>query len=62
MLQLVTEGYHTMNAWGGAGAQTIANYDNQDGDKGNYWQFIKVTTVPVSISAANYATVAYPLQ
>lgn len=60
MLQLVTEGYHTMNAWGGAGAQTIANYDNQDGDKGNYWQFIKVTTVPVSISAANYATVAYP--
>lgn len=60
MLQLVTEGYHTMNAWGGAGAQTIANYDNQDGDKGNYWQFIKVTTVPVRISAANYATVAYP--
>lgn len=60
MLQLVTEGYHTMNAWRGADAQTIANYDNQDGDKGNYWQFIKVTTVPVSISAANYATVAYP--
>lgn len=60
MLQLVTEGYHTMNAWDGAGAQTIANYDNQDGDKGNYWQFIKVTTVPVRISAANYATVAYP--
>lgn len=60
MLQLVTEGYHTMNAWAGASGQTIANYDNQDGDNGNYWQFIKVTTVPVSISAANYATVAYP--
>lgn len=59
MLQLVTEG-HTMNAWGGAGAETIANYDGHDDDKGNYWQFIKVTTVPVSISAANYATVAYP--
>lgn len=59
MLQLVTEG-HTMNAWGGATAETIANYDGYDGDKGNYWQFIKVTTVPVNISAANYATVAYP--
>lgn len=59
MLQLVTEG-HTMNAWGGAGAETIANYDGHDGDQGNYWQFIKVTTVPVNISAANYATVAYP--
>lgn len=59
MLQLVTEG-HTMNAWGGAGAETIANYDGHDGDQGNYWQFIKVTTVPVRISAANYATVAYP--
>ena len=60
MLQLVTEGYHTMNAWAGASGQTIANYDGHDGDNGNYWQFIKVTTVPVSISAANYATVAYP--
>lgn len=59
MLQLVNEG-HTMNANAGASAQTIANYDNHDDDKGNYWQFIKVTTVPVSISAANYATVAYP--
>lgn len=59
MLQLVTEG-HTMNAWAGASGQTIANYDGHDGDNGNYWQFIKVTTVPVSISAANYATVAYP--
>lgn len=59
MLQLVNEG-HTMNAHAGAGGQNIANYDNHDDDKGNYWQFIKVTTVPVSISAANYATVAYP--
>lgn len=59
MLQLVTEG-HTMNAWAGASGETIANYDNHDGDNGNYWQFIKVTTVPVNISAANYATVAYP--
>lgn len=59
MLQLVNEG-HTMNANAGASGQTIANYDNHDDDKGNYWQFIKVTTVPVSISAANYATVAYP--
>ena len=59
MLQLVNEG-HTMNAFAGAGGNTIANYDNHDGDNGNYWQFIKVTTVPVSISAANYATVAYP--
>ncbi len=59
MLQLVNEG-HTMNAFAGAGGNTIANYDGHDEDKGNYWQFIKVTTVPVSISAANYATVAYP--
>lgn len=59
MLQLVNEG-HTMNAFQGSHNNTITNYDNQDGDNGNYWQFIKVTTVPVSISAANYATVAYP--
>lgn len=59
MLQLVTEG-HTMNAFQGSHNNTITNYDNHDGDNGNYWQFIKVTTVPVSISAANYATVAYP--
>lgn len=59
MLQLVNEG-HTMNAFQGSHNNTITNYDNYDGDNGNYWQFIKVTTVPVSISAANYATVAYP--
>lgn len=59
MLQLVNEG-HTMNAFQGSHSNTITNYDNHDGDNGNYWQFIKVTTVPVSISAANYATVAYP--
>lgn len=59
MLQLVNEG-HTMNAFQGSHNNTITNYDNHDGDNGNYWQFIKVTTVPVSISAANYATVAYP--
>lgn len=59
MLQLVNEG-HTMNAFQGSHNNTITNYDNHDGDNGNYWQFIKVTTVLVSISAANYATVAYP--
>ena len=59
MLQLVNEG-HTMNAFQGSHNNIITNYDNHDGDNGNYWQFIKVTTVPVSISAANYATVAYP--
>lgn len=59
MLQLVNEG-HTMNAFQGSHNNTITNYDNHDGDNGNYWQFIKVTTVPVSISAANYATVTYP--
>lgn len=59
MLQLVNEG-HTMNAFQGSHNNIITNYDNHDGDNGNYWQFIKVTTVPVRISAANYATVAYP--
>ena len=60
MLQLNIDGKR-INAFQGNSNDIIADYnDNHDGDKGNYWQFIKVTTVPVNISAANYATVAYP--
>lgn len=60
MLQL-NIGNNRINAYQGNDNDIIADYgSNHDNDKGNYWQFIKVTTVPVSISAANYATVAYP--
>lgn len=60
MLQL-NIGNNRINALEANHNDIIGDYNgNNDNDKGSYWQFIKVTTVPVSISAANYATVAYP--
>lgn len=57
--QLTLNG-HSFNAYGGDDANNISIYDNHDDDKGNYWQFIKVTEIPVTISAAKYATVGFP--
>ena len=58
MLQMVVDN-HIINAFSGDQADYIAAYDHAD-DKGGYWQFVKVTDVPVEISAANYATVGFP--
>lgn len=60
MLQIIV-GNQRINAFQGDNNDVIADYSgNHDGDKGNYWQFIKVTSVPVAISAANYASVSFP--
>ena len=60
MLQILVDG-HRINAFQGDGNNIIRDYDgNYDNDKGNYWQLEKVTSVPVSISEALYASVGFP--
>ncbi len=51
---------HTINAFGGDAGDNLQAYDGNDGDMGNYWEFEKVTEVPVVISAVGYASVAFP--
>lgn len=58
MLQMVVDN-HIINAFSGDHENYIAAYDVAN-DKGGYWQFVKVTEVPVEISAANYASVGFP--
>lgn len=41
-------------------AGTKLNGLADDSNVGNYWQLVKVTTIPVKISAAKYATVGFP--
>ena len=57
--QLTLNG-HSFNAYGGDDQNNISTYDNHDNDGGNYWQFIKVTEIPVAITSAKYATVGFP--
>ena len=60
MLQILVNGYR-INAFQGNSNNIISDYNgNHDNDKGNYWQFEKVTSVPVSISSALYASVGFP--
>lgn len=60
MLQILLDG-HRINAYNGKDAELICDYDgNHDNDPGNYWQLEKVTSVPVSISDAGYASVGFP--
>lgn len=60
MLQILVNG-HRINAFQGNDNNIISDYNgNNDNDKGNYWQFEKVTSVPVSISSALYASVGFP--
>lgn len=58
MMQLIVDG-RQMNAFGGDNNTIMAAWDDAN-DKGGYWQFEKVTEVPVAISEANYATVGFP--
>lgn len=60
---MLKSGDHRINAIYGttSGAGELADYSgNHDNDAGNYWKIKKITTIPVTISAANYATVGFP--
>lgn len=58
MFQILTGG-HMINAHGGNDNNILQNYDAIS-DAGGYWQFEKVTSVPVNISDAHYASVGFP--
>ncbi|MCI7272945.1 hypothetical protein MR642_01290 [bacterium] len=58
MFQILTSG-HMINAYGGNNGSILQNFDNIS-DAGGYWQLEKVTSVPVSISDALYASVGFP--
>lgn len=54
-------GSHMLNAFQGNTNTIITDYNgNNSGDTGSNWVIKKVTTVPVSITDAKYATVAFP--
>lgn len=58
MFQILTSG-HMINAHGGNTGTILQNWDDIS-DAGGYWQLEKVTSVPVSISEALYASVGFP--
>ena len=55
---------HVINAHGGLDDFDVLKEDASNAtpcnDPGNYWQIEKVTSIPVNITAAKYATVGYP--
>lgn len=58
---ILKNGSHMLNAYQGDANTIIADYNgNHTGDTGSNWVIKKVTTVPVSITDAKYATVAFP--
>ena len=57
---LVIRDGHQLNAAAGNNGTTIGNWDNHEDDASNYWTFVKVTEIPVAISAAKFATVGFP--
>lgn len=58
---ILKNGSHMLNAYQGDDNTIIADYNgNHTGDTGSNWVIKKVTTVPVSITDAKYATVAFP--
>lgn len=48
-----------VNAQNGMGANGVATWSARN-DGGNYWQFIKVTEVPLNIDANDYTTLCLP--
>lgn len=52
---------YSMNAYGG-GNNDVINYWYDHSDKGNYWNFIEVTEIPVTVSAAGWASLALPFE
>lgn len=68
-LELMAYGYgdsqnaYRINAFQGTWSDVIRDYGgNNDGDKGNYWKFIEVTEIPVTVSAAGWASLALPFE
>lgn len=59
-LMKTANGAKWLNAWNGANYEGVADYPNQAADAGNYWQFIKVTEVPLTIAANDYTTLCLP--
>lgn len=58
---ILKNGSHLLNAFQGDANTIITDYnDNNSNDTGSNWVIKKVTTVPVSITDAKYATVAFP--
>lgn len=58
---ILKNGSHMLNAYQGNTNTIIADYaGNHTSDTGSNWVIKKVTTVPVSITDAKYATVAFP--
>lgn len=54
---------HRMNAFGGGDFKLIRDYGgNHDQDPGNYWQIIKVTSIPVAIGETGWTSVCYPFE
>ena len=58
MLQMVVND-NIINAFSGDQADYIQAWNDKN-DKGGFWQFVKVTEIPVAISEANYASVGFP--
>ncbi len=62
-ITLHLKGQHVINAYGGLDNENLKE-DNSNNtpcnDAGNYWQIEKVTSIPVTITEAKYATVGYP--
>lgn len=59
-LMKTADGAKCLNAQNGATSEGVSDYANHDADAGNYWQFIKVTEVPLTIAANDYTTLCLP--
>ena len=59
-LMKTSNGAKWLNAQNGANYEGVSDYPNQAADAGNYWQFIKVTEVPLTIAANDYTTLCLP--
>lgn len=64
LITLHFKGQHVINAYEGLNGNNLKEDNSQNAvpcnDPGNYWQIEKVTSIPVTITAAKYATVGYP--
>lgn len=63
-ITLHLKGQHVINAYEGLNGNYLKEDNSQNAvpcnDPGNYWQIEKVTSIPVTITDAKYATVGYP--
>lgn len=64
LITLHFKGQHVINAYEGLNGNNLKEDNSQNAvpcnDPGNYWQIEKVTSIPVTITDAKYATVGYP--